>query len=828
MTFFWGEPWFLVLLPVAALHAAVFRARRGTFSPAARLLLATLGVVALARPYLAVTPSDARGSEDAALLVIKDATRSLDEDQRNELDHLLDTWVSRERPSSHRVFEARDSLWQSAQRANASLPPSIERRFLFLTDGNAPPTEPEALTRFVLRSRHRVDCQPLSLARPGGTAIERISLQREVLRLGDTLIADVHLSGSAGESGLSVYAGEERIFSGPVSLEGSSATRRFNHKVKTAGRSALRAELGSPGDQKTANRALSVPFLVQDCPQALLLTQSPEDARFLVSALKQDFWQVASASPVDFPANSRDLRDYQALILYDLPPILGEAQYSAIAEYVEDQGGGLVFVAGPKAFSVGAYADTPIARLLPVTPYIPKQSEKLRVALVLVLDTSGSMAEPVGARSKLDLVRDAARAAAELLKPDLDEFGVIAFAGRAQWVVPLQTLRDARAASSQLSRLRPGGETQLLPGLVKAHLALRDRGARIRHALIMSDGRTAEARESLLRVSDQLRDDGITASCVAVGANANRALLREIAERSTGQYYAADSVEELPQIFTQDIQRHARSGLVEEPTPVIPARGSPFGRSFFTDTPPLLGHLASQPKPEAIMVLKTEDGLPLLTYAPRGLGRVTFFASDAGDRYARLWVSRWESFAAFWAQVVRMTSAQEPLGFTCRRLAGLTGPGALLEAFAPSTRSGVTEIQFFSPAGTQAFPASDLVPLSRGLFWLPLRSALEASVLLVSLAGAPAGGVAILRDAEPYLGRDATPDLHFLDRLETLSRRAQAPSSLNASPPPPAPTYPRIWALSSAILALAVLVLLLDRVRQSLTFMLGARATRTR
>jgi len=825
MTLFWGEPWFLVLLPVAALHAAAFRARRRAFSPAARLVLATLAIVALARPYLAVTPSSARGPQDAALLVIKDATRGLDERQRDELGHLVDMWVREEGPAAHLVFEATDSLWQTAQLANASLPPNIGRRFLLLTDGNIPPAEREALTRFVLRTRHPVDCQPFPLVPPGRSTIERISLQKDVLRLGDTLIADVHLWGSSGELDLSIYVGEERIFNGPVDLRGYPETLRITHKVRTSGVSTVRAELGGVGGRKAENRTLSVPFLVQDSPRALLLTQSREDARFLISSLEKDFWRVATISPVDFPANSHKLRGYQALIFYDTPPILSEAQCSAIAEFVEERGGGLVFVAGSKAFSVGAYAGTPIARLLPVTPRIPKQAEKLRVALVLVLDTSGSMAEPAGTRSKLDLVRDAARAAAELLKPDLDEFGVLAFAGRAQWVVPLQKLRDARSASARLSRLRPGGETQLLPGLVKAHLALKDSDARIRHALIMTDGRTAGARESFLRAADQLRDDGVTASCVAVGPNANRALLQEIAERSTGQYYVADSVEELPQIFTQDIQRHARSGLVEEPAQVLLMPGAPFNWSLFVDTPPLLGHLASRPKLEAVVVLKTDDGLPLLAHAPRGLGRVTFFASDAGDRYARLWINRWASFAAFWAQVVRMTSAQEPLAFTSRHVQGLTGPGALLETPTPSVLSGVSEIRFSSPDGTYALPAGDLIPLSRGVFWLPLRSALGASVSLVALAGGPTSGTAILRSAASHAEREAAPDHHFLDHLEALSRRRPAPSA-HAAPPPPAPIYPRIYALSSALLALAVLVLLLDSAHQAFAALWSARDNR--
>ena len=57
-------------------------------------------------------------------------------------------------------------------------------------------------------------------------------------------------------------------------------------------------------------------------------------------------------------------------------------------------------------------------------------------------------------------------------------------------------------------------------------------------------------------------------------------------------------------------------------------------------------------KDDALEVMATPEGDPLLAYWPVGLGRTAVFASDVKDRWASDWI-KWSGYAAFFSAVVR-------------------------------------------------------------------------------------------------------------------------------------------------------------------------------
>ena len=69
---------------------------------------------------------------------------------------------------------------------------------------------------------------------------------------------------------------------------------------------------------------------------------------------------------------------------------LGTAQTAALSKYVRG-GGGVIVAGGESSYGPGGYAGTAFERLLPVRTDPERERKEPHLALVLVIDRSGSM-----------------------------------------------------------------------------------------------------------------------------------------------------------------------------------------------------------------------------------------------------------------------------------------------------------------------------------------------------------------------------------------------------------------------------------------------------
>ena len=81
--------------------------------------------------------------------------------------------------------------------------------------------------------------------------------------------------------------------------------------------------------------------------------------------------------------------------------------------YVQDLGGGLIMLGGDQSFGLGGYYKTVLEEILPVRSDFEKEKEKPSLAMVLVIDKSGSMGG-----EKIEMAKEAAKSAVELLGPE--------------------------------------------------------------------------------------------------------------------------------------------------------------------------------------------------------------------------------------------------------------------------------------------------------------------------------------------------------------------------------------------------------------------------
>ena len=317
----------------------------------------------------------------------------------------------------------------------------------------------------------------------------------------------------------------------------------------------------------------------------------------------------------------------------------------ALSGYVSDYGGGFIMAGGDAMYGEEGYADSVLEALLPITFTVKERPEEF--ALIIVLDKSWSM---VG--EKIELSKEASKAAVDVLD-DHHEIGVVAFNNSLDWPVLLQRASNREWIKDKISTIMPSGHTNVYPALEEAFLGLEGSESRLKHVILLSDGRTyPDDYEGLVT---KMAEMGITVSTVAMGQEADRELLENIADWGEGRGYFVEDVEEVPQIFAQETRRAARPTLVEVPfSPIVGKSVEMFKGIDFASSPPLHGYLSTRLKETSEALLISEEDDPILARWQFGLGRAVAFTSDVKNRWATEWLE-WPGYGKFWTQLVRQT-----------------------------------------------------------------------------------------------------------------------------------------------------------------------------
>ena len=133
--------------------------------------------------------------------------------------------------------------------------------------------------------------------------------------------------------------------------------------------------------------------IVKGEPRTLVLAGDDKVAAELVAALKSQRQNVDSIVPEALPTDFASLAGYDSVVMVDVPRIrLSDRQLAALQVYVRDLGKGLVMIGGPESYGAGGYQKTPIEEALPVDMGVRDRQKEPDIALVVVIDQSGSMA----------------------------------------------------------------------------------------------------------------------------------------------------------------------------------------------------------------------------------------------------------------------------------------------------------------------------------------------------------------------------------------------------------------------------------------------------
>jgi Mg-chelatase subunit ChlD len=377
----------------------------------------------------------------------------------------------------------------------------------------------------------------------------------------------------------------------------------------------------------------------------------PDEYSNLSSALQSTDFTVDMVSPGSLPLNLSELVRYAAVMLVDVPARqLNQQQMDTLHTYVRDLGGGLVTVGGPTSYGVGGYFHTPLEEMLPVDILIHDQQRRPSLAMVFIIDRSGSMSESSTGVTKLQLAQEAAIRSVELLYPT-DRVGVIAFDDTASWVVPMTDLDYPEPILSAIGSIHIGGGTDILSGIEAMAAVLPDDPALVKHVILLTDG-GADPTGIPELVSLLYKNYGITLSTIGVGSDAAR-YLEELAKLGGGRYSFTTDPSTIPAIFTEETTLMTRAYIIEETTYPELHTASPILTGIDL-IPPLAGYIGTSSRETAQTILVSQLGDPILAAWQYGLGRVVSFTSDATSRWAQAWITL-EGFPVFWSQAVEYT-----------------------------------------------------------------------------------------------------------------------------------------------------------------------------
>ena len=182
-----------------------------------------------------------------------------------------------------------------------------------------------------------------------------------------------------------------------------------------------------------------------------------------------------------------------------------------------------------------------------------QKSNRRPLNLSLVIDRSGSMGG-----TPLRYAIQAAQKLVESLNPD-DIVSVVIYDDTPESILPPQTAADKAKISSQISRIRAGGCTNLSGGWLMGCECVKSQQTeeRLNRVLLLTDGQANSGitnRQELTKIAKQQAEQGIITTTLGFGTNFNEDLLIDIADSAGGNFYFIQSPDDAVDVFRIELE----------------------------------------------------------------------------------------------------------------------------------------------------------------------------------------------------------------------------------------------------------------------------------
>jgi uncharacterized membrane protein len=556
-------------------------------------------------------------------------------------------------PITSKVIPLNTDLAEAIRLGMALYPPGAARRMVILSDGLPNVGDAEAAARLAASSGIQIVAVPYQSLTGTEVMVTNVDAPTR-LSEGQTFDLNVTIeSTSQTQAAIRVTGVGQVLVEQAISLTPGTNHYTFTLKAGQAGLTSFKVEVVPQGnDTFYENNELSAFTQVVGPPRVLVVADDETEVNNLTAALLAQGFQVDQTTGGGLPADLATLSNYQTVVMGNVPASsLGPSKMRVLQAYVRDLGGGLVVSGGPHAYGVGGYFQTPLEETLPVEMQLKDQQRLPQIAVVYVIDKSGSMADTsVGGFQKVELAKEAIIRSIQLLGP-LDKVGVVAFDESGKWVVPLAQLTDRGATAQMVGTIRADGGTDIFAGVETVSKVLPEDPSRLKHIVLLTDGGADETGVPEL-VQKMYDEKGVTLSVIAIGEG-YAPWIEKLPKIADGRFHFAYNVDTIPEIFTEETVIATRAYIIENEFFPTLTGNSPI-MTGIGQTPSILGYVGTSIKPAAQQILATDKKDPLLAAWQYGLGRSVAWTSDANGRWSANWAS-WPDYARFWSQAVRWT-----------------------------------------------------------------------------------------------------------------------------------------------------------------------------
>lgn len=569
------------------------------------------------------------------------------------------------------------NLEEALELAHASMPEDSRRRIVIVTDGNETLGNAKAVAQRLAASGIGIDVVPAPLASGADVLLEKIDLPSDI-RKGQPFEARVVITNydAAGDSGvtkgrLSITrssGGEAQLLlDDEIELVPGKNVIPLRHTIDQPAPFTFSAKFtpNRPEDdvQSQNNEAAAYTY-VRGQGRVLLIEpfDSPGEFSLIVEQLRKADIEVVVQPTNALFGSMAELQGFDAVILAGVPRTSGDSADS-ITHFTDDQlqmlvrntqqlGAGLMMIGGPDSLGAGGWTRTPIEEAMPVDFEIKNTKVVAVGALMLVIDSSGSMDG-----EKMTLSKTAAREAVKALSPT-DSIGIISFDGETREIVPLQKVGGRSHILPMISRIQPGGGTVMFPAMQKAYRELKKSDASVKHMIVLTDGQTAP--DDFQTLTREMKNSGITVTSIAIGSDADVNLMRQIATAGGGKLFHVLSPRAIPQVVMREARRVSRPLIYENSNGIQPNVEIPHTVLSGLDAmvPPVTGYVMSTPKENSLVQTILSSPLPqgqenpILSVWQYGLGRTAVLSTDGGQRWSTSW-TQWPGHEKLFSQLVR-------------------------------------------------------------------------------------------------------------------------------------------------------------------------------
>lgn len=556
---------------------------------------------------------------------------------------------------------------------NAALLMALDRvdadrpaRILVLSDGEANGANPESAARRAIEQGVPIDAREFERLQVGDVAIESVLLPETVTPREPFQYSVWIHSGRETSGTVQVFRDGREIARRDTDFTNGLNRLLFRDLLEEGGLHNYSVKLTLEDDPLPENNTGAGIVRVDAGPRVLILNSDGSTGN-LERALEAARIPVDTVKAKDHPLTQDSLDRYRTVVLENVPAEdFGRMKMERLTQFVEDLGGGLLMTGGKRSFGTGGYFRSPLEKILPVSMELREEHRKLRVAIAVALDRSGSMTAPVkGGKTKMDLANLGTAECVRMLTGQ-DMISVIAVDSSPHVIMPMSRVDDPEAIAGKVLGIQSmGGGIFVYEALVEAGSQLmKAEGYSTRHIILFSDAQDSEEPGAYKTLLEKFSDSGITVSVIGLGTNSDSdaKLLEDIAKLGNGNIMFTSDAEELPRLFAQDTMSIARNTFIERDPETqpngIPGERVPdallMGNLGTGGFPTSGGYNLSYLRPEATAAVLSQDEYqaPWSSFWYRGLGRVAAITLEVDGSFSGQFGS-WDHYEDFLVTHVR-------------------------------------------------------------------------------------------------------------------------------------------------------------------------------